>query len=175
MSLAGATRRIAQWLAQSDQKVVFAESCTGGLISGALTRVSGISQYHCGGMVVYRDATKEAYLDISRRLLAQCGAVSPQVAALMAENVLKRTPEADVALSVTGHLGPKAPPELDGKVFIGLACRTVGRRGKPQVAVTPLDASHLSTRLARQRWVVEQALWLLEKHLAARADETPAR
>lgn len=167
MAFAGAARRVARWLAQRDQKVVFAESCTGGLVSGTLTRVSGISKYHCGGMVVYREATKVAYLGIPRTLLARCGAVSPQVAALMAENVLKRTPEADVALSVTGHLGPQAPPELDGKVFIGLARAAARRRGKPLVAVTPLDASHLPTRLTRQRWVVEQALLLLEKHLAA--------
>jgi PncC family amidohydrolase len=170
MSLAGAARRVAQWLARRDQKVVFAESCTGGLVSGTLTRIPGISKYHCGGMVVYRDATKEAYLGIPRRLLARCGAVSPEVAARMAENVLRRTPEAHVALSVTGHLGPDAPRELDGKVFLGLACLAARRGGKPQVAVTPLDARHLPTRLARQRWVVEQSLLLLEKHLATRGD-----
>lgn len=167
MTLAGAARRVARWLARWDQKVVFAESCTGGLVSGALTRVSGISKYHCGGMVVYREATKVAYLGIPRKLLARCGAVSPEVAALMAENVLKRTPEANLALSVTGHLGPQAPPDLDGKVFLGLACVAAHRGRKPEVAVTPLDASHLPTRLSRQRWVVEQALLLVEKYLAA--------
>lgn len=171
MSLAKVARQVARWLAQLNQKVVFAESCTGGLVSGTLTRISGISQYHCGGMIVYRDATKEAYLGIPRRLLARCGAVSPEVAALMAENVLRRTPEADVALSVTGHLGPQAPPQLDGKVFIGLACRASRRGSRPQVAVTPLDASRWPTRLSRQRWVVEQALRLLEQHLASRAGE----
>lgn len=165
MSVAQAARRAARALARTGQRVVFAESCTGGLVSGALTRIPGISQYHCGGMVVYREATKEAYLSIPRRLLARCGAVSPEVTALMAENVLRRTPEADVALSVTGHLGPQAPAELEGRIFVGLACWSSRGPRRPQVAVTPLEARELPTRLARQRWAVWQALTLLAQHL----------
>ena len=55
-----------RWPAQeTNRKIVFAESCTGGLVSGALTKIPGISQCHCGGVVVYRNETKQAYLGIS--------------------------------------------------------------------------------------------------------------
>src|SRR5436190_5950076 len=110
-------RQVARLLQQSARKVVFAESCTGGLVSGALTKIPGISSYHCGGMVVYRNETKQAYLGISAALLDDPGPVSRQVAGQMAQRVLEKTPEADVAASVTGHLGPNAPPKQDGLVF----------------------------------------------------------
>src|SRR5262245_44331368 len=106
-----AARRVARLLKAADLKVVFAESCTGGLVSGALTKVPGISAHHCGGVVVYRNETKLAYLKIPATVLDDPGPVSRQVVGLMATRVLKNTPEANVAAAVTGHLGPKAPPE----------------------------------------------------------------
>src|SRR5213592_3408594 len=106
MSISSAARRVARLLRQSNRKVVFAESCTGGLVSGALTRIPGISNYHCGGVVVYRNETKIAYLEIPAGILKKPGPVSAEVAKLMAQKVLKKTPEADVAVSVTGYLGP---------------------------------------------------------------------
>ena len=109
MSIPSAARRVARLLKATGLKVVFAESCTGGLVSGALTKIPGISNHHCGGVVVYRNETKMAYLDIPAALLADPGPVSAEVAELMARRVLEKTPEADVAVSVTGHLGPNAP------------------------------------------------------------------
>jgi len=53
-------------------------------VSGALTAVPGISNYHCGGMVVYRNATKTAYLGVPRRVIDKFDAVSDTVAAEMA-------------------------------------------------------------------------------------------
>jgi nicotinamide-nucleotide amidase len=164
MSIASAARRVAKLLAMRQCKVVFAESCSGGLVSGALTAVPGISQYHCGGVVVYRNATKTAYLGISPRTLKKPGPVSPPVARQMAEQVLMKTPEADVAVSVTGHLGPDAPPQLDGHVYVG-----VSQRGEP--GHEPTSQTHFLScqakrgRRARQRWVVEQVLGLLAKSL----------
>ena len=111
MSIAFAARRVALLLKAADCKVVFAESCTGGLVSGALTKIPGISNYHCGGVVVYRNETKMAYLGISAAVLKTPGPVSAEVAELMARKVLKKTPEADIAVSVTGHLGPDVPPK----------------------------------------------------------------
>jgi PncC family amidohydrolase len=144
---------VARLLADSNRKVVFAESCTGGLVSATLTRIPGISDYHCGGMVVYRNATKRAYLDIPPKLLADAGPVSREVAGLMARRVLTKTPEADLALAVTGHLGPGAPAGLDGLVFVAIAARS--RSG---VAVDELHCRRDDSRVRRQRWVVERAL-----------------
>ena len=113
-------------LMQKGIKVVFAESCTGGLISATLARVAGISSVHCGSAVVYRLDTKTHWLGVSASMLIDPGPVSEPVAVAMAEGVLSRTPEAEMAVSITGHLGPNAPVNQDGQVFVGIA-----RRGKP--------------------------------------------
>ena len=158
-----AARRVARLLKATGLKVVFAESCTGGLVSGALTKIPGISDHHCGGVVVYRNETKQAYLNISAALLADPGPVSAQVAELMARRILEKTPEADLALSVTGHLGPNAPPKLDGHVYSAIAWRTQSAREKAHF----LRCRRHDSRAIRQRWVVEQVLELLGNELEA--------
>jgi PncC family amidohydrolase len=147
---------------------VFAESCTGGLVSGALTSIAGISNYHCGGVVVYRNETKRAYLDIPGKLLDDPGPVSAKVAELMAAKVLQKTPEADVAVSVTGHLGPNAPLGLDGLVFVAVTWRGAGKRRSSTPASWPLRCPRRS-RDGRQRWVVEQVLQRLANELEERS------
>ena len=170
-------RRVARLLKVSDLKVVFAESCTGGLVSGALTKIPGISNHHCGGVVVYRNATKQAYLDIPADLLEDPGAVSEKVAGLMALRVLEKTPEADIAVSVTGHLGPNAPSDLDGLVFVGLARRAEKASRPPPVHVKQLRCRKKDSRVARQRWVVGESLNILGDRLQAISAEsqTPPR
>ncbi len=114
---------LAEKLAQQQVRVVFAESCTAGLVSAALARVPGISHWLCGSAVTYRQATKQAWLDVSKESIEQHTAESESVAREMAINVLKKTPEADYAAAVTGHLGPGAPPEADGIIFAAVARR----------------------------------------------------
>ena len=121
-------------LAEKQLRIVFAESCTGGLVSNALTRIAGISQWLCGSAVVYRIETKAEWLGIGRDVLEKPGPVSRVVASLMAENVLAKTPEADVAASVTGHLGPNAPARQDGLIYVGLS-RRIGEGQPPRTIV----------------------------------------
>ena len=118
-------QEVAGLLRQSGTRVVFAESCTAGLVSAALGRMSGISNFHCGSAVVYRLDTKTRWLGVSEQLLCDEGAVSAAVAQEMAIGVLERTPEADLSAAITGHLGPNAPPEQDGLVFVALARRSL--------------------------------------------------
>jgi PncC family amidohydrolase len=163
---AAAARRVAQLLKASGRRVAFAESCTGGLVSGALTAVPGISEFHCGGVVVYRNATKQAYLDIPADMLDDPGPVSRKVAEQMALRVLDRTPEADIAAAVTGHLGPGAPPALDGLVFVAVAWRdSTAKQQQPRAIVKELRCAKDASRVARQRWVVAQVLWFLAEQL----------
>ncbi len=117
--------RLANELRTRGLRIVFAESCTAGLIAASLARFPGISEHLCGSAVVYRNATKTAWLGVSAQDLADesIGPVSKAVAAAMATGVLKRTREADLAASVTGHLGPDAPPELDGVIYVAVARR----------------------------------------------------
>ncbi|MEQ8786627.1 MAG: nicotinamide-nucleotide amidohydrolase family protein [Pirellulaceae bacterium] len=163
MTVAKLAQRIARRLAECEIRVVFAESCTAGLVSGALSRVPGISSWHCGSAVTYRNATKAGWLDVDARDLEHPGPVSETVARQMAVGVLRNTPEADLAMSITGHLGPHAPPRLDGRIFLGAA------RREPGDVIQPLHVVDLtlqaSTRLARQKEAVAALLESLEKRL----------
>ena len=132
--LSDEAKRLARILESKNLKIVFAESCTGGLVSAALTQVPGISSYHCGSAVVYQVATKTQWLGISRDLLDDPGPVSREVAVEMAGGVLRKTPQADLAASVTGHLGPDAPENQDGLIYVAVVVRESSQQ-KPFIQV----------------------------------------
>lgn len=162
-AIAEQAKRVAELLDLRHMKVATAESCTGGLVAGALTAVPGISAWLCGGVVVYRNETKHALLGIANELLAEPGPVSEPVARLMAERVLAIIPEADVSIAITGHLGPQAPPELDGVVWLAVGFRA-GEKG-PRTFAERLQLPPLS-RLERQSLAVERALSFLADKLS---------
>ncbi len=121
--LLSAANQLAEVLAARGERIALAESCTCGLSAAALGTVPGISAYLCGSTVAYRDATKSAWLGIDPHLIQRESAVSAGVTAAMALHVLARTPESQWAAAVTGHLGPEAPAEADGLVFVAVAQR----------------------------------------------------
>ncbi len=102
--------------------VATAESCTGGLIAGAITDIPGSSAIFDRGFVTYTNAAKEQMLGVRATTLRAHGAVSEAVAREMAEGALARS-DAGLAVSVTGIAGPgggtDAKPE--GRVCFGLA------------------------------------------------------
>ncbi len=100
--------------------LVTAESCTGGGIGTALTAIPGSSAVYKGGIVSYTNWVKEHLLGIDREVLEQFGAVSAPVAEAMAEGVRKSL-QADVAVSVTGLAGPGGDNYGNpvGTVYIG--------------------------------------------------------
>jgi nicotinamide-nucleotide amidase len=161
-AIAEQAERVATLLATRQMKVATAESCTGGLVAGALTAVPGISAWLCGGVVVYRNETKHALLGIANELLADPGPVSETVARLMAERVLAIVPEADASIAITGHLGPNAPAELDGLVWLAVGLRN----GElcPRTFVERLQLPPQS-RLERQARAVAEALRFLAGNL----------
>ncbi|MGE3314209.1 MAG: CinA family protein [Planctomycetaceae bacterium] len=126
-----AARKLVELLSRSRRKLVLAESCTGGLVSATLTKIPGVSQYFCGSAVTYQLETKTEWLDIPEKVVQRDDAVTREVAVMMATQVLERTPQADIAASVTGHLGPEAPQRLDGVVFVAIAERA--KKGEPSV------------------------------------------
>jgi nicotinamide-nucleotide amidase len=87
-----------------------AESCTGGLVAARLTGIPGSSEVFRGGVVAYANEVKEGELGVPAELLAAHGAVSPEVAAAMAEGARARL-GVDVAVSVTGIAGPDGGTE----------------------------------------------------------------
>jgi nicotinamide-nucleotide amidase len=82
-----------------------AESCTGGLIAGALTEISGSSAVVDRGFVTYTNEAKMELLGVLPATLDQFGAVSRETALQMARGALYRS-KADVAVAVTGIAGP---------------------------------------------------------------------
>ena len=103
-------------------KIATAESCTGGLIAGALTDVAGSSNVFERGFVTYSNEAKQDLLDVPSRLLADHGAVSAEVAEAMALGALAHS-RAQLALSVTGIAGPDggSADKPVGLVHFGLA------------------------------------------------------
>jgi nicotinamide-nucleotide amidase len=99
-----------------------AESCTGGLISAALTGVSGASEVFLGGAVVYAESMKTAWAGVPAPLLARHGAVSREVALALASGVRAQA-GAHYGLSVTGFAGPGGgtPEDPVGTVYCALA------------------------------------------------------
>jgi nicotinamide-nucleotide amidase len=87
------------------QMIVTAESCTGGLIAGALTDIPGSSEAVFGGYVTYSNDAKIGMIGVDPELIRKYGAVSEEVARAMAEGAL-RTSGAAVAIAVTGIAGP---------------------------------------------------------------------
>jgi len=87
-----------------------AESCTGGLVAARLTGIPGSSDVFRGGVVAYANEIKQAELAVPADLLAEHGAVSPEVAEAMAKGARARL-GVDVAVSVTGIAGPDGGTE----------------------------------------------------------------
>lgn len=101
-----------------------AESCTGGLIGGRITSVSGSSDVYLGGAVTYSNELKMKMLGVKKETLDKFGAVSRETAAEMAEGI-RRESGADIAVSVTGIAGPGGGTETKpvGLVYIGVCIR----------------------------------------------------
>jgi nicotinamide-nucleotide amidase len=152
--------RVLHDLRQARLSVVTAESCTGGLIAALLSHGEQASDCLHGGFVAYTKAQKTAALGVSADLLARCSAVHALVAQQMVMGALDRS-SADVAVSVTGVLGPDADEDGNppGLVYLG-----VGRRGaEPQVIQKSYKGERPDTV---RRAILVDALTLLQQQAA---------
>ena len=89
-----------------DLKLATVESCTGGLLAGALTGIAGASDVFDCGFITYSNEAKMELVGVPEDILKAHGAVSEAVARAMAEGLLTATSRAHLALAVTGIAGP---------------------------------------------------------------------
>jgi len=106
-------------------RVAVAESCTGGLVSAALTEIPGSSDVFEAGWVTYANESKVGLLGVSQDVLETFGAVSVAVAWGMAQAAIKRS-NADVSVAITGIAGPGGGTE---KKPVGTVVFALARRG----------------------------------------------
>ena len=106
-------------------RLATAESCTGGLLAGTCTAPAGASDWFAAGFVTYANDAKSGLLGVPAALIAQHGAVSPEVARAMARGALVQA-GVQLALAVTGIAGPGggSAEKPAGTVFIALASPT---------------------------------------------------
>ena len=101
--------------------VSFAESCTGGLLSSAITSVSGSSKVFKLGLITYSNEAKIKILKVPKKIIKKYGAVSYETCLYMVNN-LNKLSKTKISLSITGIAGPKGGTKTKpvGLVFIGI-------------------------------------------------------
>ena len=103
--LVDAAFRVVEANRAAGRRIAVAESCTGGLVSAALTEIQGASDVFEAGFVTYANDAKVSMLGVSSDVIDTFGAVSIAVAWSMAQHALKKS-SADVAVAITGIAGP---------------------------------------------------------------------
>lgn len=155
-------RRLGEALRARGWRVATAESCTGGLVAGAITAIAGSSDWFDRGFVTYSNDAKRELLGVATATLDAHGAVSEPVAAEMAAGALARS-AADLAVSITGIAGPggAVPGKPVGTVCFGFA----SRRGGVRTERRQLPGDRAAVR--------DAAVVIALDGLAALADENP--
>ena len=113
-------QKIVSLLKKKKIKLAVAESCTGGMLSSAITSVSGSSKVFTMGLVTYSNQAKTSILKIPNQIIKKKGAVSVQCCLAMVNN-LSKISKAKVCISITGIAGPKGGSKQKpvGLVYIG--------------------------------------------------------
>ena len=99
-------KKIVSLLKRKKIKISFAESCTGGLLSSAITSVSGSSKVFKMGLITYSNQAKTSLLKVPQTIITKYGAVSVQCCLAMVNN-LSKISKSKVCVSITGIAGPK--------------------------------------------------------------------
>ena len=103
-------REVVEANRKAGRRVAVAESCTGGLVSAAITEIPGSSEMFEAGYVTYSNAAKMAELNVSQDVVETFGAVSVATAWAMAQGALEAS-DADIAVAITGIAGPDGGTE----------------------------------------------------------------
>ena len=115
------SQKVVKILKKKKLKVSFAESCTGGLLSSAITSISGSSKVFTIGLVTYSNQSKINLLKVPKNIIRKHGAVSYETCLTMVKN-LSKISKTNISVSITGIAGPKGGTKKKpvGMVFIGI-------------------------------------------------------
>ena len=122
-------RKVVEENAAQGRSVALAESCTGGLVSAAITEIPGSSAVLDRGFVTYSNAAKQEVLGVQSDILDTFGAVSAATAWAMAQGAIKNS-GADVAVAISGVAGPDGGSDLKPVGTVVFAC---AKRGTDKV------------------------------------------
>ncbi|MGM0560632.1 MAG: CinA family protein [Pseudomonadota bacterium] len=141
-------------------RITTAESCTGGLLGGLLTETAGSSDVVDCGFIVYSNTAKARLLGVDPGIIESFGAVSRETAQAMAEGALDKSPNAQLAVSITGIAGPGggSTEKPVGLVHFGVA----GSKVKTEATHQVFPGNRQAVRQASLR----QALSLLQAAVA---------
>jgi nicotinamide-nucleotide amidase len=141
-------------LVKKNLKISFAESCTGGMLSSAITSISGASKVFNIGLITYSNHAKIKFLKVNKNIIEKYGAVSHECCFAMVKN-LSKISKANINVSITGIAGPNGGTKQKpvGLVFIGI------KRGNKIVIKKNLFKS--KNRKAIQKATVKKALQLV--------------
>ena len=114
-------KKIISLIKRKKMKLAIAESCTGGMLSSAITSVSGSSKVFTMGLVTYSNQAKINILKVPQKIIKKYGAVSVQCCLVMVNN-LNKISKSKVCVSITGIAGPKGGSKQKpiGLVYIGI-------------------------------------------------------
>ena len=115
------SKKIVNLLIKNKLKISVAESCTGGLLSSAITSVSGSSKVFTLGLIAYSNQSKITVLKVSKKSIRKYGSVSEQVCRAMVKNVSK-IGKTNISVSITGIAGPSGGTKIKpvGLVYVGI-------------------------------------------------------
>jgi nicotinamide-nucleotide amidase len=169
-STSGLSRSLLDLCRMRKLTVATAESCTGGLVAGALTEIPGSSDVIDRAFVTYSNEAKRVMLGVKATTLAAFGAVSKETATAMAVGALERA-GVDLAVAITGIAGPggATPGKPVGLVHFAVAARD-GRILNRECRFGAIGRSAV-----RQRSVVEALRMLMELARGPRAVVKPKR
>ena len=153
-------KKIISLIKRKKMKLAIAESCTGGMLSSAITSVSGSSKIFTMGLVTYSNQAKINILKVPQKIIKKYGAVSVQCCLAMVNN-LSKISKSKICVSITGIAGPKGGSKQKpvGLVYIGI------RVGK-KVIVNKCNFKNKG-RTYIQRQTVKKSLNLLSKLISA--------
>ena len=121
MVLNNKLKKIVSLLNKKKLKIAFAESCTGGLLSSAITSVSGSSKVFTLGLIAYSNQSKIKVLKVPKNIIRKYGSVSEPVCLAMVKNV-SRIGKTNMSVSITGIAGPSGGSKKKpvGLVYVGI-------------------------------------------------------